>query len=117
VKILIADDDTVSRKMLLALLRNSGHEVTEASDGVEAFNTLLEVRHDLAILDWMMPGMTGTDICKALRERNSEPYIYIILLTALSGKNDMVTGLESGADDFLVKPFHQPELEMRLRCR
>jgi diguanylate cyclase (GGDEF)-like protein len=117
VKILIADDSIVSRHLLEATLRKWGYDVMVACDGAEAL-TLLE-RDDapsLIILDWMMPGMTGVEVCRRIRERDSEPYTYILLLTSKSQKEDLIEGMEAGADDYITKPFDQNELQVRLRA-
>jgi two-component system cell cycle response regulator len=117
VKILIADDSIVSRHLLEATLRRWGYEVLVACDGAEALE-LLE-RNDapsLIILDWMMPGMTGVEVCRRIRQRSSEPYTYILLLTSKSQKEDLIEGMEAGADDYVTKPFDQNELQVRLRA-
>ena len=114
-RILIADDDAMSRKLLESTLVKLGHEVIAVSDGTHAMNVLnSEDGPDFAILDWMMPGMDGVTVCREVRKRPGR-YVYIILLTALTASSDMVTGLESGADDFLSKPFKALELRARLR--
>lgn len=114
-KILIAEDDEVSRRILELTLTASGHEVVTAQDGTEAWS-LLE-REDaprLAILDWMMPGMDGTEVCRRVRKRQGTMPTYIILLTAKSGKSDIVEGLGAGANDYIVKPFDREELRARV---
>jgi PleD family two-component response regulator len=117
VKILIADDSIVSRHLLEATLRKWGYEVTVACDGAEALETLQqEDAPALAILDWMMPGMTGLEVCRRLRQRSREPYTYILLLTSKSQKEDLIEGMEAGADDYIIKPFDQHELQVRLRA-
>lgn len=116
-KILIADDSIVSRHLLDATLRKWGYEVVVACDGAEAWDILQ--RDDapaLAILDWMMPGMTGLEVCRMVRQRGREPYTYILLLTSKSLKEDLIQGMESGADDYITKPFDQHELKVRLRA-
>ncbi len=115
--VLIADDEAVSRRMLVRMLTKSGYEVIEASDGEEAWRIL--ERPDaprLAILDWMMPGMTGPALCRRLRDLKREPYTYVLLLTARTDKQDVVDGMEAGADDYVTKPFDAAELEVRLRA-
>ncbi|MDR3674035.1 MAG: diguanylate cyclase [Acidobacteriota bacterium] len=114
---LIAEDDSISRRMLEAFLVKWGYEVMVAAEGEEAWAIL----HDkdsprLAILDWMMPGRDGIDICRSLRQRKAHPYTYIILLTARGQKEDIVEGLEAGADDYVTKPFDPYELRARLRA-
>ena len=116
-KILIADDSIVSRHLLEATLRKWGYDVMVACDGAEALELLQ--RQDapaLIILDWMMPGMTGVEVCRRIRERDSEPYTYILLLTSKSQKEDLIEGMDAGADDYITKPFDQNELQVRLRA-
>jgi diguanylate cyclase (GGDEF)-like protein len=115
--VLIADDETVSRRMLARMLDANGYEVLAASDGEEAWRIL--ERPDaprLAILDWMMPGMTGPELCRRLRELKREPYTYVLLLTARTDKQDVVEGMDAGADDYVTKPFETKELQVRLRA-
>jgi diguanylate cyclase (GGDEF)-like protein len=117
VKILIADDSVVSRHLLDASLRKWGYEVVIACDGLEAWEILQ--RDDappLAILDWVMPGLTGPEVCRMVRQRAQEPYTYLLLLTSKSLKEDLIEGMESGADDYITKPFDQHELKVRLRA-
>jgi len=117
VKILIADDSIVSRHLLEATLRKWGYDVMVACDGAEALGLLEgEDAPALIILDWMMPGMTGVEVCRRIRQRHSEPYIYILLLTSKSQKEDLIEGMEAGADDYITKPFDQNELQVRLRA-
>jgi two-component system cell cycle response regulator len=117
VKILIADDSIVSRHLLEATLRKWGYEVMVACDGAEALELLQrEDAPSLIILDWMMPGMTGVEVCRRIRERDSEPYTYILLLTSKSQKEDLIEGMDAGADDYITKPFDQNELQVRLRA-
>lgn len=116
-KILIADDSIVSRHLLEATLRKWGYEVMVACDGAEALQLLQrEDAPSLIILDWMMPGMTGVEVCRRIRERDGEPYTYILLLTSKSQKEDLIEGMEAGADDYITKPFDQNELQVRLRA-
>ncbi len=115
-KVLVADDSIVSRHLLNATLSKWGYEVVLACDGDQAWEILQEKdAPSLAILDWMMPGMTGLEVCRRVRQRNREPYTYIVLLTSKGLKEDLIQGMESGADDYLVKPFDQHELNVRLR--
>ena len=118
-QILIADDSIVSRHLLEATLGKWGYEVAVACDGLEAWNLLQ--RKDaprIAILDWVMPGLSGPEVCKRLRERDADQadYTYILLLTSKVEREDFLEGMESGADDYLTKPFDQPELKVRLRA-
>ena len=116
-KILIADDSIVSRHLLEATLRKWGYDVVVACDGMEALAALQgENPPTLAILDWMMPGMTGPELCRRIRQWQREPYTYTLLLTSKSQKEDLIEGMEAGADDYLTKPFDQHELQVRLRA-
>ncbi len=115
-RILLAEDDPVSLQMLRLMLEKSGHELTCVSDGDEAWQVLQ--RPDappLAILDWMMPGIDGPDLCRRVRAMNRVSYTYMILLTARSAGGDLIEGLNSGADDFVAKPFRHDELHARIR--
>jgi two-component system cell cycle response regulator len=119
-RILIADDSIVSRHLLDATLRKWGYEVVVACDGNEAWNSLQgEQSPRIAILDWVMPGLTGPEVCKRVRDHSRESeaaYTYILLLSSKSQREDLIEGLESGADDYLTKPFDQHELKVRLRA-
>lgn len=116
-KILVADDSIVSRHLLDATLRRWGYEVVIACDGNEAWQLLQQNdAPNLAILDWMMPGMTGLEVCRLVRQQAHEPYTYILLLTSKSLKEDLIEGMEAGADDYITKPFDQHELKVRLRA-
>jgi len=117
VKVLIAEDDVVSRRLLEATLTRWGYEVVVTRDGSEAWQALqLADAPPLAILDWMMPGMDGIEVCRKVRQRGQEPYIYLILLTTKSLKENIIEGLDAGADDYLTKPFNPAELQVRLRA-
>ncbi|HEY1239845.1 MAG TPA: diguanylate cyclase [Bryobacteraceae bacterium] len=116
-KILAAEDNPVFQSMLRAILTKWGYEVIVAKDGDEALRVLeADNAPRLAILDWMMPGIDGVDVCRRVRAVGREPYIYILLLTARTDSEDLVEGIDSGADDYLTKPFHAPELRARLRA-
>ena len=115
-KILIAEDDPIARRILETTLRKAGYEVAAVSDGQEAWQALQQPSAPLlAILDWMMPGMDGLDVCRALRASSSLPYVYVLMLTARGRKQDVIEALEAGADDYLVKPFDHYELQARLK--
>ncbi len=116
-KILIADDSPVSRRVLEAFLVKRDYEVISAGDGEEAL--LLLSREDaprLAVLDWMMPRLDGISLCRKLREQSEDKhYVYVILLTARTERSDVLKGLDSGADDYITKPFDPAQLDARLR--
>jgi len=115
-KILIADDDLTSRRILETNLHKRGYEVIAAVDGNEAWEILM--RPDapkLALLDWMMPGIDGVEICRRFRQMKGQDSTYLILLTALARKDNIVEGLSAGADDYIIKPFDRDELHARLR--
>ena len=117
VRVLIAEDDPISRRVLQSTLLKWGYEVEVACDGHEAMEALRrEDAPRLAVLDWMMPGVDGPRICQWLRERQEGPYVYTILLTGRSERDDLVAGLGAGADDYVVKPFDPHELSVRLRA-
>lgn len=114
-KVLIAEDDAISRRLLSASLQRAGFEVIATESGVEAWERLCEVDAPrLAVLDWMMPGLDGTEVCRRLRRSQEMGYVYVILLTARDQQEDVVAGLQAGADDYLTKPFDQLELRSRV---
>jgi diguanylate cyclase (GGDEF)-like protein len=114
-RVLIAEDDPVSRRLLELFLVRWGFEVTIVTTGTEALQMLERLDAPrLAILDWMMPGMEGVQVCQKLRESADRRYVYVLLLTARTQKEDLLQGLESGADDYLTKPFDSQELRARL---
>ncbi len=115
-KILVAEDDLVTRRILQAYLAKWGYESVIVADGREAWGLLQkDDAPRLAILDWMMPGLDGISICREVRKLDIQPYIYLILLTARGYKQDVIEGLEAGADEYLTKPFDPYELKARLR--
>jgi len=116
-RVLIADDDAVSRRLLHSTLVRWNYEVVACIDGTEAWEALQkEGAPQLAILDWMMPGMDGVQLCREVRKRINQPYTYILLLTAKTEKGDIVAGMEAGADDYITKPFDAQELKVRVRA-
>jgi two-component system cell cycle response regulator len=113
--ILIADDSAVSRRLLEVELLKWGYRVISASSGTEAWEILKQPEAPkLVILDWMMPGLSGPEVCRMVRNNANDHYTYILLVTSKSEKEDLIAGMESGADDYLVKPFDQNELKVRL---
>jgi diguanylate cyclase (GGDEF)-like protein len=114
-KILIADDEPVSRRLLEGTLKKLGHDVLAVEDGTQAVATLMASDGPrLAILDWMMPGSDGLAVCREVRKR-AAPYTYVILLTSRDRRSDMVEALDAEVDDFLTKPYDAVELRARLR--
>ena len=106
-KILIADDDTISRRMTERMLRQMGYETIAADNGHDAVSQLFDKKGPrLALLDWMMPGLDGPEICEKLRAPGERPYVYVILLTSKDSRRDLVAGLAAGADDYVTKPCH-----------
>ena len=112
-RVLVAEDDPISRELLVTRLTKWGYEPVVTTNGTDA---MAELRHKdapcLALLDWMMPGMDGIEVCRRAREANF--LVYIILLTARGGKESIIEGLRAGADDYLVKPFDKDELQARI---
>ena len=116
-KVLIADDSATSRTMLRSALTRWGYEVVLAENGKEALDILsTDDPPHMAVLDWVMPELTGPEVCRRVRGTLREPYTYILLLTSKNSKGETVEGLEAGADDYVVKPFDQLELQYRLRA-
>jgi CheY-like chemotaxis protein len=114
-KVLIAEDDVVSRRVLEVFLENWGYEVVVAADGAEAWRALESGESPrLVIVDWMMPVMDGIEICRRVREAKRPIPAYVILLTARGGNEDIVRGLNAGADDYITKPFNREELRARV---
>jgi two-component system, cell cycle response regulator len=116
VKILIADDDGMSRRLLEKTLEREGYEVIAVDNGRLALQQLsLPDGPRLALLDWMMPELDGPGVCREVRKQHERPYVHIVLLTSRGSKEDVVAGLEAGADDYLTKPWDPAELTARLR--
>lgn len=113
-KILIAEDDPVSRCFLEVTLVKWGYEVIVACDGSQAWQALQSDPPSIAILDWMMPGIDGAEVCRRIRAAQSSTPVYIIMLTAKTDKKDLVEGLDAGADDYITKPFDRQELRARI---
>ena len=114
-QVLVADDDPISRRLIAFTLTQAGHEVQVAEDGLDAYELLRTGRFRVVVSDWEMPGLSGIELCRRLRSRCGGGYVYVILLTSRNRTEDIVAGLEAGADDFITKPFEPAELCMRLR--
>lgn len=116
-KVLVAEDNRFFRRLVEASLQQWGHEVLGCEDGSQAWDLLVQdAPPRLALLDWEMPKLEGVEICRRLRALKDRPYVYLILLTAKSRKDDIIQGLDSGADDYVTKPFDPVELRVRLRA-
>jgi signal transduction histidine kinase len=114
-KILIADDNAFYSCMLEAALKSWGYEVVSVRDGVEAWRVFQEPDHPrLALVDWMMPGMDGVELCRRIRATPATASVYVIMLTVKEGKENVISGLKAGADDYVLKPFHLEELQTRI---
>lgn len=115
-KLLVADDDSLSRQLIRRTLELVGYDVVEAEDGSAALRELSDpLGPRLAVMDWMMPGIDGPDVCRAIRAIHGRSYIYTTLLTSRQSPQDIVAGLQAGADDYLTKPCNPEELKARLR--
>ena len=113
-KILVVDDDPAINEMLTIVLEAEGFQTSSVTDGAEAVQTFRSFSPDLILLDLMLPGMNGIDICREIRKESAVP---IVMLTAKTDTVDVVLGLESGADDYITKPFKPKELVARIRAR
>jgi two-component system chemotaxis response regulator CheY len=114
VRVLVVDDDPVIRRIVQASLASAGHTVEQAGDGQSALDLLKQDPIRLVITDWQMPGMDGPALIQRIRASTPDAYTYIILLTAKRERDDIATGLETGADDYLTKPFNPRELRARV---
>src|SRR5262245_13696052 len=114
-RILIAEDDPISRQLVVTRLTRWGYETQQAVDGAQAWELLQQAGAPrLAVLDWMMPELSGVDLCRKVRAEKQQVYTYLLLLTAKDRKEDVIDGLEAGADDYLIKPVNALELKARL---
>jgi putative two-component system response regulator len=113
-RVLVVDDDPITAEIIVENLRHFGYDVTPASNGREAFDLVRTGQFHLVVSDWQMPEMSGLELCREIRKRSWAGYIYVILLTSRGGVENVVSGLNAGADDFLTKPFQPDELRMRL---
>jgi diguanylate cyclase (GGDEF)-like protein len=114
VKVLVADDDPGSLMVARAAVERSGHHCLAAADGDEAWALYLEHQPDVVVTDWMMPGMDGLALCRAIRAREQDLYTYVVLLTSQGSRDDVLAGLEAGADDYVTKPLDPFVLHARL---
>lgn len=115
--LLVAEDDAVGRRVLVHALERWGYTVDAVSNGREALEALATPNHpyQVALLDWVMPEMTGPDVCSKVRACEGLPFVYLILLSSNESKKEIADGLDSGADDYLIKPVHPVELQARIR--
>jgi len=115
-RILVADDDETTRRIITKLLEQNGHEAITAADGSEAWDILQKEEIFFVITDWVMPEIDGLELCRRIRGADFSNYVYILMLTSKDTKNELVEGLEAGADDFMVKPFSRAELHVRIKA-
>ncbi|OYX54511.1 MAG: response regulator [Micrococcales bacterium 32-70-13] len=113
-RILVAEDESDIRALIALRLRRAGHDVTEADDGESALQLAIDENPDVLVLDWMMPGKTGIEVCEALRHHPHVKSARVLMLTARAHENDIATAYAAGVDDFLVKPFRPIQLEERI---
>jgi two-component system cell cycle response regulator len=114
--ILLAEDDPVTRMLMTRFLKKAGYEVDAVANGCEALDKMTKRYYPVLVTDWEMPEMDGIALCKAVRNMHLDGYVYALLLTARDSKEHIIAGLEAGADDYLIKPVHEPELIARLNA-
>jgi two-component system, cell cycle response regulator len=114
--ILLAEDDPVTRMLMTRFLKKAGYEVDAVSNGSEALDKMTARYYPMLVTDWEMPEMDGASLCKAVRNLQLDGYVYTLLLTARDSKDNIIAGLEAGADDYLIKPVHEAELIARLNA-
>jgi len=115
-KVLLVEDEVAIRDMLLFVLQDSGFEVLQAENTQQAMECMSENKIDLLILDWMLPGISGVELCRRLKKENAYMHIPVIMLTAKAEEDDKIQGLNAGADDYLTKPFSARELVARINA-
>jgi putative two-component system response regulator len=115
-KILIVEDELVSRKKMDKLVQSLGHETFVATDGVAGLKIWRDVRPRIVITDWSMPQMDGIELCARIRSEEGEDYTYVIIVTAKDDVQDVIKGMDAGADDYIAKPFNKDELNVRIRA-
>src|SRR5579864_3969290 len=113
-KVLVADDDPTNRMLLERIVSRLGHDCTVTGDGSSAWAHLQEHPFDVLLTDWMMPGIEGPELCRRLRSDPAAPYVYIVLITSLSDRDQVLAGMDAGADDYLAKPVDPFQVETRL---
>lgn len=112
--ILIVEDDNLTRKLLAKKLTDKGYAVVAVENGIEALKKFKETFFPIVVCDWLMPGLDGLDLCREIRKKETKGYVFFILLTCKDTKDDIISGLQAGADDYLTKPFHPAELIARI---
>ncbi len=114
--ILIADDDAASRKMISRYLQKKGYAIFEAENGIDAYTAIIENDIHIAVIDWVLPGMDGIEVCRTIREKRKQlHYVFFIMLTAKEEKNDMIQGFDAGVDEYIMKPVNLQELSARIK--
>ncbi len=115
-RVLIAEDDPVSRRLLERIVQGFGHQATSTADGEEAWERFQTGDFRFVLTDWMMPGLDGLELCRRIRASVHSDYVYIIVVTSSGGPEDLITGMNAGADDFVTKPVKPMELQVRMRA-
>ncbi len=115
-KILVVDDELVSRKKLVLYAEKLGYEVLTAKNGLEAWDIWQKMRPRIVVTDWIMPEMTGLELCTRIREQEGSEYTYIVVVTVQDSSGEMIKGMEAGADDYVAKPFNKDDLFFRLKA-
>ena len=114
-QVLVVDDDEIVREMIAGNLEDEGYEVATAENGKVALEMLHTGSFRMVVSDWIMPGISGPQLCRAIRQRNHGRYIYVIVVTSRNSTDDIVAAFDAGADDFITKPVHPAELNVRLK--
>jgi len=114
-KILVAEDDAATRKMISLYLQKKGFTVFEAANGIEAFTAIIEHPINIAVVDWILPGMDGIDVCRKIREKRKSAYVFIIMLTSKGEQEDLIHAFEAGVDEYITKPLDLQELMARIK--
>lgn len=115
INILVAEDEAATRKMISLYLQKKGFRVLEAANGIEAFTAIMEHPVNLAIVDWILPGMDGLEVCRKIRDKQKSTYVFIIMLTSKGEQEDMIQGFEAGVDEYIPKPVNLQELMARIK--